>query len=586
MKEFFKKFKSDFNYICALAIVFSALGWVVENTFRVIANGKIDNRFHILPFIPVYGFISFAVYILGSPDDKKFFGYKITKNKILSNIIYILTLAFFVTFGELIVGNTIEYLCGAKLWNYNNIPLHWTRYTSVPTTVAFSVGGYLILKIFYYPFLNYLKENFTSKQLFGATIFYAILLTDMVYMLIITGIKGKGQVYWQVNLKDGSLDILTIIDIVIFAVFNVYLILFIIVNMRYFSRKKLTITKKEKKAYIALLLYGGDNDFNETFESINMSDYPLDKMDIYIVSSKECNYKLKFNTKNILNSNDDNQYDLGLKEIFDSKNNYDSLIVLSSHDVVDINFFLRMSDAIIEGFDVVSSNKNNINYYKSNLAASIKILELSTNYINDCKNYLGEANILNETGYAIKYEVIEKEGKWPFGKNIIDSEIINYVRTNKLKSCYQHKAIFYSSYEPKNMTEFVSYNAARMEEELKIKGRKQKKTFAATITYGLVLHFVFFIVYNLLLTIFGLFLDIKSKETLMYAIISLIAYYVLMFFFALIVLFLDRKERKSMKGILKEALFHPIFISLYLLSYIKAYLKVRKSRKNSDIKKA
>ncbi len=586
MKEFFKKFKKDFNYICALAIVFSALGWIVENTFRVIANGKIDNRFHILPFIPVYGFISFAVYILGSPDDEKFFGYKITKNKVAANIIYILTLAFFVTFGELIVGNTIEYLCGAKLWNYNNIPLHWTRYTSLPTTVGFSVGGYLILKIFYYPFLNYLKENFTSRQLIGATIFYVILLADMVYMLIITGIKGKGQVYWQVNLRNGNINILTIIDIVIFGVFNVYLVLFIIANMRYFSRKKTTISKKKEKVYISLLLYeNGDGDFTKTFESINSCDYPLDKLDIYIVSTKDVKNNLKFKTKNIIKDDASNFYDAGLKEIFNSNNAYDSLIVLSSTDIIDINFFLRMSDAICEGYDVVASNKNNINYYKSNLASSIKIMELSTNYINDCKNYLGEANILNETGYAIKYDVIKKEGSWPFGENIIDSEIINYVRRNKLKSCYQHKAIFYSIYEPKNMQEFVEYNTIRMEEELKITAKKQKKTFASTITYGLVLHFVFFVAYNLLLTIFGLFLDIKSKETLRYAIIALVVYYVVMFLFALIVLLMNRRERKSMKGILKEALFHPIFISLYLLSYVKAYLKYRKNKKNNPVEK-
>lgn len=580
MKDFFKKFKSDFNYICVLAIVFSALGWIVENTFRVIANGKIDNRFHILPFIPVYGFIAFAVYILGSPDDEKFFGYKLTKNKVLSNIIYILTLAFFVTFGELIVGNTIEYLCGAKLWNYNNIPLHWTRYTSLPTTLGFSVGGYLILKVFYYPILNYLKENFTSKQLFGAPVFYAILLSDMIYMLVITGIKGKGQVYWQVNLRNGDISILTIIDIVIFAIFNFYLILFIIANLRYFNRKKKTIAKKDEKSCFALLLYERDDkSLEETISSINKVDYPLDKLDLYIISKDNISKDIKFNHKVILNTNQFEMYNKGIEEIYKTNKKYDYIVVLSSTDIVDVNYFLRMSDAALEGYDVVVGNKNNTNY-KSGIASSIKIMEISLNYINDSKNYLDEANILYDSGYAIKYSVIEKEGKWPFNGGVVDSEIINYVRANKLKSCYQHKAIFYSVYEPKNIKEFVSYNTMRLEKEFIVKSKKQKKTFTSTITYGLVLHFVFFIVYNLLLTIFGLFVGINSKETLMYTIISLVAYYVLMFLFALTVLLLNKKERGSQKGILKEALFHPIFLSLYFLSYAKAYFKYKKTKKN------
>ena len=120
----------------------------------------------------------------------------------------------------------------------------------------------------------------------------------------------------------------------------------------------------------------------------------------------------------------------------------------------------------------------------------------------------------------------------------------------------------------------------RLEKEFIVKSKKQKKTFTSTITYGLVLHFVFFIVYNLLLTIFGLFVGINSKETLMYTIISLVAYYVLMFLFALTVLLLNKKERGSHKGILKEALFHPIFLSLYFLSYAKAYFKYKKTKKN------
>lgn len=590
IKGFMAKFKKDFNYICALGIIFAAIGWVVENIACLVSRGWMDNRFHILPFIPCYGFVSFAVYIIGNPDDERFFGYKLTHSKVWSNIIYIILIACGVTFGELAVGNLYEMISGAQLWNYNDIPLHWTQYTSLPTTIGFTTGAYLIFKFLYYPLFNMLKERFSRKQARGAAIFFGILMLDMINQMVVTNIKGVGPVYWRLNLRDGSVSFPMLLDFIIFGIFNAYLIMFVIINGRYFNKEKITIPVKSDKASFAVLI-PIEKDLcyiKDALESIKKADYPMGKIDLYIASKNINELKMSLNNYKglcyIPLDEEDTSTALAIGKMTDhilySGKEYHALIILQDDNIVDRDFFLRMSDAILEGYDIVSGNKDNRNWNDSSVSASAGLVYLYNNHINNMKSKIAESVRLSESGYAINFDLIKKIGKWPFYSKTEDDEITSYASEHKLSTCYQHNAIFYDI-NPAKMADFIAEKTSRFQSLLANFKKSKKKDLANIVTYGLIIHFLFFIIYNMLLTILGFFTPIDSRRTFGYVLIALIAYYVIVFLYSLVILILDKRKTISAKGILKQALFHPIFLFAYVISFIKALSMNRKNKKNN-----
>ena len=68
-------FREEFPYICVLAVLAALVGWLGENISKLIASGKIDSRFHLLPFLSPYGLIVLFIYAaLRDVDRATFFG--------------------------------------------------------------------------------------------------------------------------------------------------------------------------------------------------------------------------------------------------------------------------------------------------------------------------------------------------------------------------------------------------------------------------------------------------------------------------------------------------------------------------------
>ena len=148
-------FGVEIVYLYLFGIAVAHLGWIVENVFKLIVSGWCDSRFHFLPFISPYASLPLAFHIaLGSPDDVRLFGWKIFKKRtrktvILSNILSYFLMSLFVFLGELAVGNLWDALFGVSLWNYKNLPLNVTQYTSIFTTLGFGLFAYIIFKFIY-----------------------------------------------------------------------------------------------------------------------------------------------------------------------------------------------------------------------------------------------------------------------------------------------------------------------------------------------------------------------------------------------------------------------------------------------------
>jgi hypothetical protein len=203
----FKIFGVEFVYLYLLGIIFALIGWVAENTAKIVISGSFDSRFHILPFIGIYAIIPFSFHIVfGNPDSIAVFGKKLfkiesKKTVILSNLITYFSICAAVFLGELAVGNAWDFFFGVKLWNYNNLPLHLTQYTSIVSTFGFGTGAYLLFKFMCIPLLKVFKKKIPIKVAFWivATLGSLIFL-DMMRMIASTIILGEAPNFWKVKL--------------------------------------------------------------------------------------------------------------------------------------------------------------------------------------------------------------------------------------------------------------------------------------------------------------------------------------------------------------------------------------------------
>ena len=189
-----------------MAIVMAFIGWAGENVVILTARGGLDSRFHVLPFIPAYGLIVFALQIFVgdvnslAPFGKKIFKTQNRKNKILSNLLCLVFIYLLVFLGELCVGNGWAALTGVELWNYSNVPLSVTQYAGLFPTLGYGTAAYIISKFFYGPFLRLLRRKMPHKVavIINATL-GALVLLDGIRMILQLIILKEAPLIWAIQ---------------------------------------------------------------------------------------------------------------------------------------------------------------------------------------------------------------------------------------------------------------------------------------------------------------------------------------------------------------------------------------------------
>lgn len=190
-------------YSLGLMVVFiSFLGFSLENGWLAITKGYIDNRNMHLPFLLGYGLLVVTIHLLiGTPSefaDKLFLSLKCPDNA--SKLIYLLIVMAVVSIGELILGTFLEKTCNIECWNYLWIPLHFTKYTSFPTSVGFA----LIIAFFeehcFYPVMRviecipiYLKTSLANTLI-------VLLTADMLHSFFEMKRSKRFNERWRISL--------------------------------------------------------------------------------------------------------------------------------------------------------------------------------------------------------------------------------------------------------------------------------------------------------------------------------------------------------------------------------------------------
>ena len=106
----------NFFAIFCISLTLGIFGWFFETTIETFFNQVLSDRgFLFGPFIPIYFLFSFISLLL----------FNIPKKTFKNFLKFFLICGILVTLLEFIVGNLIEILTGATLWDYEHFPMSY-----------------------------------------------------------------------------------------------------------------------------------------------------------------------------------------------------------------------------------------------------------------------------------------------------------------------------------------------------------------------------------------------------------------------------------------------------------------------------
>jgi len=183
-----------------MLIFTSFIGYVVENAYKLYRSGYIDNRYMFLPFLIGYGMFTVALgLIFGTPKNML----PILKKPLrirapLNYLVYFLASALLVTVGELALGHLVELVAGFSYWNYSKLPLHFTKYTSLPTSLGFGFIITLFMGFVYEPAMRLFETKMKTRPWHIASVVLTLLLVaDYFLSFAIMIADGEKLTLWR-----------------------------------------------------------------------------------------------------------------------------------------------------------------------------------------------------------------------------------------------------------------------------------------------------------------------------------------------------------------------------------------------------
>ncbi len=173
--------------MCLLITIVSFLGYMVETVFVAMTDGYIDNRNMLLPFLLGYGLAMAGIYgAFGTPTAPRFFGIRLNCRRAAWGVLYYFGVVFLaVSAGEALMGIFVEACFDITWWDYSSIPLHVTKFTSVPTSLAFTALVMLFMHAFF-------ERIYRACQRMNRTVLYVLALVFMVLLaadFMISGVQ-------------------------------------------------------------------------------------------------------------------------------------------------------------------------------------------------------------------------------------------------------------------------------------------------------------------------------------------------------------------------------------------------------------
>lgn len=187
-----------------MVAIISFLGFVVENVWLAITKGYMNNRNMNAPFLLGYGLVVlFLYFVLGTPANPVKWGLlRKTYSKKIQYIVYFLCSFMVVCIGEIILGTIVEWLCGFEYWNYSNIPMHITKYTSIPTSTGFATMITFFMGECFTPLMNWITR-LHSIWLRGISVgLMVIMISDFLISFYHMIVEKDFYLKWKIVVRD------------------------------------------------------------------------------------------------------------------------------------------------------------------------------------------------------------------------------------------------------------------------------------------------------------------------------------------------------------------------------------------------
>jgi len=196
-----KKFRLSNVYpLMNMVVLSSFIGYVVENAFKLIMNGYIDNRYMFLPFLIGYGFfIAVIGTFIGTPQNLFPLSKRNLKlSKPLGFLVYFIASTILVSVGELVLGFAVEWIGGFSYWDYTSLPLNFTKYTSLPTSLGFCFIITLFMGFVYDPAMRFFERKKSSRAWrILSVVGILLLVADFIASFAVMISTGKRMVIWR-----------------------------------------------------------------------------------------------------------------------------------------------------------------------------------------------------------------------------------------------------------------------------------------------------------------------------------------------------------------------------------------------------
>lgn len=187
--------------LCLIVTVVSFLGFVVENVWLSMTKGFIDNRNMTLPFLLGYGIAIVLIYLLfGTPEHLRILGIDAgMTDTFAQTVIYYGIVIVCVSVGEIALGTFVEKTCGIIWWDYTRLPMHITKYTSLPTSMAFSLGITVFMRRFFTPLMTRFLEMESENLKFWAITFMTLLCVDFLVNAAKIAVTRELRPTWKID---------------------------------------------------------------------------------------------------------------------------------------------------------------------------------------------------------------------------------------------------------------------------------------------------------------------------------------------------------------------------------------------------
>ncbi len=197
---------SDMGYSVGAVMIMASftafLGFVLENIWLAARKKYIDNRNMHAPFLFGYGIaITGFYFIMGTPSNFRFFGSPSESSTGAQIWAYFIFTFILVSLGEMLLGTIIEKTCGIIWWDYTQIPMHITRYTSLPTSFGFTIIIVTFMDCFYEKIMNRLMEFDEGKMLIYGIILIGVMTIDLILSMVRMRVTGKLMTTWKLDFE-------------------------------------------------------------------------------------------------------------------------------------------------------------------------------------------------------------------------------------------------------------------------------------------------------------------------------------------------------------------------------------------------